>query len=55
VKKKRKNPHAAALSKLGAKKGGLARWESVSPEERTKIARRAAEARWGKRRRPTQP
>ena len=45
----RGNPHAAALSKLGAKKGGKARWEGVSAEERRELARKAARARWGKR------
>jgi hypothetical protein len=49
VSRKRKNPHAAALSKLGAKKGGKARWEGVSPEQRRELARKAARARWGKR------
>jgi hypothetical protein len=43
---KRKNPHAAALSKLGAKKGGQARWKGISPEEKSAILRRAAQARW---------
>jgi hypothetical protein len=30
----------------GAKQGGKARWKGVSAEERSAIARRAAEARW---------
>ncbi len=38
---------AAALSKLGASKGGTARAERLSSEERRQIAKRAAEARWG--------
>lgn len=38
--------HAQALSKLGAAKGGKARAESLTSEERKGIARRAAEARW---------
>jgi hypothetical protein len=38
--------HAKALSDLGASKGGKARAESLSPEARSSIARRAAEARW---------
>ena len=37
---------AKALSELGAAKGGRARAEKLSPEERTEIARHAAEARW---------
>ena len=43
---KRKNPHAVALSRLGARKGGLARAAKLTPQERQKIARKAAEARW---------
>lgn len=38
--------HAKALSELGAAKGGRARAQALSPEERSEIARRAAEARW---------
>ncbi len=41
-----KNPHAAALGRLGGKKGGPARAISLSAERRSEIARRAAEARW---------
>ena len=37
---------AQALSELGAAKGGRARAEKLSPEERREIARQAAEARW---------
>lgn len=43
-----KNPAAVALGKLGASKGGKARAEKLSDEERKKIARKAAEARWRK-------
>ena len=43
---RKKNPHAAALSKLGAKKGGKARWEGVSAETRSEILSRAALTRW---------
>jgi len=46
---KKKNPHAVALAKLGAKKGGKARWKGVSQQERSKILRRAALARWRKK------
>jgi hypothetical protein len=45
---KKKNPHAVALSKLGAKKGGEARAAALSPEQRREIAQRAARARWAK-------
>jgi hypothetical protein len=37
---------AAALSKLGASKGGTARAENVSPKRRAEIAKKAAETRW---------
>ena len=43
---KKKNPHAVALSRLGARKGGLARAAKLSAEERQEIARKAAQARW---------
>ena len=39
------------LSSLGASKGGLARAASLTPEERSAIARRAANARWERYRR----
>jgi hypothetical protein len=38
---------ARTLSKLGASKGGLARAEKMTPEQRREIAQRAAETRWG--------
>lgn len=43
---KKKNPAAVALGRLGGKKGGPARARALSPEQRSDIARRAAEARW---------
>jgi hypothetical protein len=43
-----RNPAAVALSKLGASKGGKARARSLSKAERTKIAKKAAKARWGR-------
>jgi hypothetical protein len=43
-----KNPAAVALGKLGASKGGKARAEKLSEDERREIARKAAEARWKK-------
>jgi hypothetical protein len=42
----RKNPAAVALGKLGGKKGGRARAERLSPEQRREIAKNAAAARW---------
>jgi hypothetical protein len=44
-----KNPHAVALSALGASKGGKARAESLTPKQRSKIAKKAAKARWKKK------
>ena len=43
-----KNPAAVALGKLGGTKGGKARAQKLTPEERTDIARTAASARWKK-------
>ncbi len=43
-----KNPAAVALGKLGASKGGKARAEKLTPEEKKAIARKAAKARWDK-------
>jgi hypothetical protein len=39
---------AAALSKLGASKGGEARAAKLSPKRRSQIAKKAAAARWNK-------
>jgi len=47
--KPEKNPAAVALGRLGGLKGGKARAERLSPERRKEIARKAAEARWGKK------
>ncbi len=44
-----KNPHAQALSALGASKGGKARAESLTAKQRSKIAKKAAKARWKKK------
>jgi hypothetical protein len=43
-----KNPAAVALGRLGGLKGGKARALTLSAEERSEIARKAAAARWGK-------
>ena len=43
-----KNPAAVALGRLGGKKGGKARAEKLTPEQRSEIARLAASARWKK-------
>ena len=41
-----KNPHAAALGRLGGKKGGAARAAKLTAEQRREIAKNAAAARW---------
>lgn len=46
---KEKNPAAVMLGRLGGKKGGLARAAALSPKKRQAIARRAARARWQKK------
>lgn len=43
-----KNPHAVALGRLGGLKGGKARFEKLTPEQRQEIARKAAFKRWAK-------
>jgi hypothetical protein len=45
-----KNPAAVELGKLGASKGGKARAKKLSAEQRSAIAKKAAEARWAKKR-----
>ena len=46
---KKKNPAAVALGKLGGKQSGKARMRKLTPEQRREVARKAAAARWGKR------
>lgn len=41
-----KNPAAVTLGRLGGKKGGRARAEKLTPEQRSEIARKAAAKRW---------
>ena len=43
-----KNPAAVMLGRKGGLKGGRARAEKLSAEERSEIARNAAIARWSK-------
>jgi len=43
-----RNPHAVALGILGGQKGGKARADKLTPEQRSEIARMAAAARWKK-------
>ena len=47
MKKKEASEHARALSSLGASKGGKARSASLTPEQKSEIASKAAKARWG--------
>jgi hypothetical protein len=44
-----KNPHAAALGRLGGLKGGVARAAALTPKERRDIATKAARTRWKKK------
>jgi hypothetical protein len=41
-----KNPAAVALGRLGGLKGGRARADKLTAEQRSEIARKAARARW---------
>lgn len=47
-RKTRKNPAAVALGRRGGLKGGRARADALTPEERSEIAKKAAQARWAK-------
>ena len=48
-REKHKNPAAVALGRLGGLIGGKARARKLTAEQRSGIARRAAEARWKNR------
>ncbi len=48
MRKKKKNPNAVALGKLGGSKGGKIRAERLTAERRKEIARKAVKARWDK-------
>lgn len=43
-----KNAAAVELGRLGGLKGGAARAAALTPEQRSEIAKRAAQARWKK-------
>lgn len=47
--KKKKNPAAVALGRLGGLKGGKARMAKLSVKERKALALMAIRARWNKR------
>lgn len=49
AEKPEKNPAAVSLGRLGGLKGGKARAQSLSSEERSEIAKKAAVARWNKK------
>jgi hypothetical protein len=44
-----KNPAAVSLGRLGGLKGGKARAERLSGQQRRRIASKAAKARWAKK------
>lgn len=44
-----KDPAAVSLGRRGGLKGGKARAEALTPEQRKESARKAAEARWSKK------
>ena len=44
-----KNPIAVAFGRLGASKGGMARAAKLAPKRRRAIAKKAAAARWRKK------
>jgi hypothetical protein len=43
-----KDPAAVELGRKGGQKGGKARANKLTPEQRSEIARKAAATRWGK-------
>ena len=43
-----KDPAAVALGRRGGLKGGKARAASMTPEQRSEVAKKAATKRWGK-------
>lgn len=43
-----RDPAAVALGRKGGLKGGKARAEKLTAEQRSELARRAAAARWGR-------
>jgi hypothetical protein len=49
---KKKNPAAVALGRLGGLKSAKARMRKLTPEQRSKIARKAALARWAREKEP---
>lgn len=50
---KEKNPAAVALGRLGGANGGPARAAALSAKKRKEIAKNAAAARWGEKKKPS--
>lgn len=48
ARQKAKNPAAVALGKLGGAKGGRARAERLTTEQKKAIAQQGGQARWAK-------
>jgi hypothetical protein len=48
MSKKKKNPHAVALGRLGGLKGGKTRTAGMTPQQRSELGRKAVLARWAK-------
>ncbi len=46
IAEREKNPAAVSLGRLGGLKGGKARAASLTPAERSAIAKKAAQTRW---------
>jgi hypothetical protein len=49
AKKRRKDPGAVRLGRKGGLIGGVVRASMLTPDQRSQIARAAAQARWGKK------
>lgn len=47
-----KDAAAVELGRRGGLKGGKARWKGVSKKKRSEIGRKAATARWSKKKKP---
>ncbi len=43
-----RDPAAVALGRKGGLKGGRARADKLTPEQRSQMARKASQARWGR-------
>jgi hypothetical protein len=54
MNKKERSAHAKKLSDLGAAKGGRARASVLTPEQRSEIAKRAAQKRWAGKENPVE-